>query len=72
MASSNPHKLISLRDSLDKELSPGLIDSFIEAYNKVGIQAYNSKTEVFNVVNLSELLHSKRASKSLLCGLIWI
>ena len=43
MASSNPRKLISLRDSLDKELSPSLIDAFIEAYNKVGIQAYNSE-----------------------------
>ena len=42
MASSNPGKLISLRDSLDKELSPGLIDAFIEAYNKVGIEAFNS------------------------------
>ena len=42
MASSNPGKLISLRDSLDKELSPVLIDAFIEAYNKVGIDAYNS------------------------------
>ena len=42
MASSDPHKLISLRDSLDKELSPGLIDAFIEAYNKVGIEAFNS------------------------------
>ena len=42
MASSNPGKLISLKDSLDKELSPGLIDAFIEAYNKVGIEAFNS------------------------------
>jgi hypothetical protein len=42
MASSNPHKLISLRDSLNKELSPGLIDAFIIAYSKVGIEAYNS------------------------------
>ena len=42
MASSNPRKLISLRDSLDKELSPGLIDAFVVAYSKVGIEAYNS------------------------------
>ena len=41
MASSDPGKLIALRDSLNKELSPELIDAFIEAYNKVGIQAYN-------------------------------
>ena len=42
MASSNPGKLISLRDSLDRELSPGLIDAFMVAYSKVGIEAYNS------------------------------
>ena len=42
MASSDPGKLIALRDSLNKELSPELIDAFIYAYNRVGIQAYNS------------------------------
>jgi hypothetical protein len=31
MASSDPGKLIALRDSLDKELSPELIDAFIDA-----------------------------------------
>ena len=41
MASSDPGKLISIRDSLDKELSSELIDAFIEAYNRVGIKAYN-------------------------------
>ena len=42
MASSDPIKLISLRDSLDTELSPVLIEAFLEAYNNVGIQAYKS------------------------------
>jgi lipoprotein NlpI len=43
MASSDPIKLISLRDSLDTELSPLLVEAFLEAYNKVGIQAYKSE-----------------------------
>ena len=66
MASSNPGKLISLRDSLDKELSPGLIDAFIEAYTKVGIQAYNSgnyEKSISMLLNSQELSPEDTLSK---------
>ena len=61
MAFSDPHKLISLRDSLDKELSPGLIDAFIVAYSKVGIEAYNSGNykKSINMFSNSQELSSK-------------
>ena len=66
MASNDPNKLISLRDSLDAELSPALIEAFLEAYNKVGVQAYKSENyekSISLLLNSQELLPRDTLSK---------
>ena len=65
MAIEDPAKLIAIRDSLDNNLSPSIVESLVIAYNNMGIFAiksmnYESAINYFS--NSQDLLNTDKVS----------
>ena len=65
MAVEDPTKLIAIRDSLDNNLSPSIVEALVIAYNNIGISALklnNYEASINSFSKSQELLNTDKVS----------